>query len=237
MSTNSGDELRSIDRLNEPDARQRNLVVVDPKTGLQRAKTAADHHLSIAPYELDGHVPNEVVTQYEVARNLYLYAWFVWRFYNVAEAKLLTTLEFALRRALPASELREFKNERGFRSTGLLVLLRFVQEKGWIQSDQFAVWRERRRARATDEADLALIREMEEKGLSEIAVDQDSIDVDGYDLQWDFAEHLSSSLPSIRNAYAHGSPMLHNFVLESFDNVSTIINSVYDPRRVDDSAG
>jgi hypothetical protein len=45
----------------------------------------ADHHEQISRYALHAGLPQEIVEQFEMARNVYLYAWFVYRFYPVAE--------------------------------------------------------------------------------------------------------------------------------------------------------
>jgi len=58
----------------------------------------ADHHELISAYVLHAGVPQEIVLQF--ARNVYLYAWFVYRFYPVAEHQCLACLELALRERL-----------------------------------------------------------------------------------------------------------------------------------------
>ena len=50
----------------------------------------ADHHELISAHVLHAGVPREIVLQFETARNVYLYAWFVYRFYPVVEHQCLS---------------------------------------------------------------------------------------------------------------------------------------------------
>jgi len=94
------DTLRPLEKLCEPDERARFLVRIDSRTGRSRPATAADQHGAVIDYRLNSTVPEEVVVHFETAKNLYLYAWFVFRFYPVAEQQALASLEFALRERL-----------------------------------------------------------------------------------------------------------------------------------------
>lgn len=50
------------------------------------------------------------------------------------------------------------------------------------------------------------------------------------DLQdYDYLSVLLKHIPSTRNDYAHGSDMLHNQVLHSFEVVSELINQLFPP--------
>jgi hypothetical protein len=91
------DGLKSVDKILVPDSRNLRRGIIDPVTGEQRLVNFEDHHRFIEQYSLGSYVPDNVATQYDVARNLYVYAWYEYRFLNVAENKALTVLEFALR--------------------------------------------------------------------------------------------------------------------------------------------
>lgn len=54
-------------------------------------------HARIAEITLNDHVPEAIRTQFDVARNLLLYAWYVYRFTTAAELHAYSTLEIALR--------------------------------------------------------------------------------------------------------------------------------------------
>lgn len=89
------DALRTATDALSPDARSLWLSVRSgPNVGrfdLQRRCEA------LSNYGLHDNVPEEIRIQYETSRNLFLYAWFVYRFHTVAETHALSTLEFALR--------------------------------------------------------------------------------------------------------------------------------------------
>jgi hypothetical protein len=92
------DALRDPKQATDPDARSEAFAVLDPE-GIRKA-TLADSHGAIRDFVLNPAVPNSIMVHFETAKNLYLYAWFVYRFYPVAEQQALTALEFALREKL-----------------------------------------------------------------------------------------------------------------------------------------
>lgn len=58
-------------------------------------------HAEIADLVLAPSVPERTRIAFDTARNLYLYAWHVYRFYPAAEMQALSALEAGLRQALP----------------------------------------------------------------------------------------------------------------------------------------
>ena len=85
-------------------------------------------------------VPREIVLQFETARNVYLYAWFVYRFYPVAEHQSLACLELALRERLK-EEIRTGKI-KGKRPT-LYPLLKYAVEHELVRNEGFSAWQNR----------------------------------------------------------------------------------------------
>jgi hypothetical protein len=49
--------------------------------------TLAERYADVSQFELIQSVPLNVRVHFETAKNLYLYAWFVYRFYPVAEQR------------------------------------------------------------------------------------------------------------------------------------------------------
>jgi hypothetical protein len=94
------EKLRLAEYVGEPDPRNTMFVRIDRTNGTARPIELADHHEQISAYALHAGVPQEIVLQFETARNVYLYAWFVYRFYPVAEHQCLACLELALRERL-----------------------------------------------------------------------------------------------------------------------------------------
>jgi hypothetical protein len=92
------DEFRAISDLNLPDLRQRALAILTDDGA--RPKELADQYAAIAPLELVPQTPLEIRILWDTARNLYVYAWHVWRFYPIAAMQAFATLEYALRARL-----------------------------------------------------------------------------------------------------------------------------------------
>jgi hypothetical protein len=97
VNTVTADALKPLNEVFTPDSRHSIFVILDPKTGSIRPKTIEDHYSVIKNFNLDNTVPEEIYTHFETARNLLLYAWFVYRFIPVAEMQAYSSLEFALR--------------------------------------------------------------------------------------------------------------------------------------------
>src|SRR5438309_3090633 len=72
-------------------------VRMDPADGSWRPIELSDHYAEILSCSLNASVPENISQQFETARNVYLYAWFVYRFYPIAEHQSLACLELALR--------------------------------------------------------------------------------------------------------------------------------------------
>src|SRR2546426_803333 len=90
--------LRPVEYVCEPDPRSLSFVKMDPCTGEFVPLTIQDYHQAVSQFTLNAKVPEEIVHQFETAKNLYLYAWFVYRFYPVCEHHALACLELALRK-------------------------------------------------------------------------------------------------------------------------------------------
>ena len=85
----------------EPDSRACMAVAVRSDGNVSMV-TLEERHAGVSQFELTLAVPLDVRVLFETAKNLYMYAWFVYRFYPVAEQQALATLEFALRQRLAA---------------------------------------------------------------------------------------------------------------------------------------
>lgn len=92
-----GSRFRELGLVHEPAPQRRGYVVIDPTTGTTRPRTLADHHRDIDALALPATVPEDLREHFDTARNLLLYAWFVWEFIPVAELHAYGTVEMALR--------------------------------------------------------------------------------------------------------------------------------------------
>ena len=220
------ERLRPAEYVCEPDPRSTMFVRIDRINGTSRAIELADHHEQISAYALHAGVPQEIVLQFETARNVYLYAWFVYRFYPVAEHQSLACLELALRERLK-EEIRTGKI-KGKRPT-LYPLLKYAVDHGLVKNEGFSAWQNRGETNSRHRVEMEKVREASEKNLTEITWDESDIQITAEDLDWDYVKMLPDLLRRLRNEYAHGSTDLHNWALRSFQIVSEIINQLYQP--------
>lgn len=214
--------LRPVECICVPDPRSTMWVRIDRAAGTMRPVELADHHENIAALSLHAGVPQDIALQFETARNLYLYSWFVYRFYPVAEHHSLACLELALRDRLK-DDIRAGKVGKSGRKPMLRTLLKYAVAQNLIKNEGFQVWRNRGEINARRK-----ICEMPEKNLTDISWDDSEPEVMAEDQNWDYANMLTDTLPYIRNKHAHGSTNLHNLVLLTIQNICEIINQLYE---------
>lgn len=219
------DQLCNADTALMPDARSVSTVALRPD-GSTSMVALAEHHADVAQFELLPTVPADIRIHYETAKNLYLYAWFVYRFYPVAEQQALITLEFAMRERLALS----YPDKYGLASKwvpSLTKMLETARKDGLISnagmraSERWAL--RRARDRVSDEATRRLI----ESGAAFVEYDLDGVVPEQQDYRDDALKIFTETLPEIRNIYAHGSSMLHSTVLGTFEIVTDLINQLF----------
>ncbi len=231
------DGLKSVDELLQQDIRNTYLHRYDPSIGSFRQTTIEEHHANIAGMSLSQTVPESIATQYDVARNLYQYAWFEYRFYVEAEAKVLTVLELALRTRIDEVDLEQYVKERkaqakaaktGFnRKMGLKLYIEYSRDRQLISEDGFSANEHLPYRRAKQRYEWELTQRMRAQGLNEIEYNEDDISITDEDRTRNHIEHLVNSINKLRNNYAHGTTTLHSSVLGTFVDVRDFINQVY----------
>jgi hypothetical protein len=122
------ERLRPPEFACEPDPRNTIFVRINLTDGTSQPIELADHHEGVSACVLHAGVPEDIVIQFETARNVYLYSWFIYRFFPVAEHQSLACLELALRLRLK-EEIRTGKI-RGKRPT-LRPLLEYTITHGF----------------------------------------------------------------------------------------------------------
>jgi hypothetical protein len=125
--------LKPSNALLESDARFCGLVFHSAETGELRPMCIDDLRSMVASIELTEHVPPAIREQFDVARNAFVYSWFVYEFATLAEQQCFAILEMALRHRLdPAAP-------NTTRSPGLDKLLRAAVKRGWLRRGDFLV--------------------------------------------------------------------------------------------------
>lgn len=221
------DKLRSPDRVSEPDSRTHLFVQLDKRTGLVSPRVIEDQFQAIVGFVLNDSVPDEVLIHFETAKNLYLYAWFVYRFYPIAEQQALASLEFALRERFPDFVVAEKKKHRMGWEPGLKQLLGYAIKEGFVRNEDFSTRERWARKRAERRYIYERREEMRRTGINSLEIDPSKAIVTQEDLDFDRLQVFLEVVPTIRNDYAHGSATLKNDVLNSFEFVSEIINQIY----------
>lgn len=219
------ERLRPINYVCTPDPRSVSFVTPDRQAGGWRQLEVTDNHRAASTYNLNAAAPEDIKVHFDTARNLYLYAWFVYRFYPVAEYHALACLELALRERYEKEIPKKYFGRS--KHVSLKPLLRYVVDKGDVKNEGFRRWHEAAERRARYRYQTEKLDEMHEKGLEQIELDDSEVIVTDVDRNWEYIKVITDTLPKLRNHYAHGTKMLHNQVLGTIQIVSEIINQVY----------
>ena len=222
------DQLRQPEKIYDPDPRHSHFVKLDFKTGQRRNRVIDDQHEAISCFTLNEYVPVDIATHFETAKNLYLYAWFVYRFYSVAEQQAFASLEFALRERFPDFVGEEKKkHKRGF-EPGLKQLMGYAINEGFVKNEGFSTREYWARMRAVSRYKHQKSEEMRNAGVESWVIDESEAVVTQEDLDYDWLGDIQKIIPKIRNLYAHGSWHLYPApVRHTFEIVSEIINQLY----------
>jgi hypothetical protein len=224
------DLLRTIDSLHEADIRNSFFSRWDSAASAFGPVAVSEHLADVASFSLSTTVPQSIQIHFETAKNLYAYAWFVYRFYPVAEQQALTSLEFALRERL-AQEVARSTRVGARLPRGLKNLLEEARDRGLVSNDRFPWIQERALQRARQRAEFQQIEEMQALGLTTVEVDYSNVEPLPEDFDQDWIGTFIHTLPRIRNTYAHGSHVLHNSVLRTFEIVGELVNQLFDPAK------
>ena len=122
------EELKKLEEITLPDRRNTYYVLINQKTGQQRKYCFQDLYDIVKSIELHEDVPEDVRSQFNIARNIALYSWFCYPFHNIADMKTFSTLEMALRVKLKKQDTR----------TSLFHLIEMSVKQGLIKDKHFS---------------------------------------------------------------------------------------------------
>lgn len=194
-----------------------NVRIADPR---MRQQSLEERIHYIAQFMLSDQVPEEIRIHFETGRNLFVYAWHVYRFHMVAEQHVLATLEMAVRSRLEAQP--QFTAPRG-----LSALLRAARAAGLIANHRFVARYQWAFERARWRYDLAEMERMVREEIDECIIDHTNVTPTDEDLSYDWLEQFIGALPKLRNMHAHGSSALHPAIGRSFEIVVELINQLF----------
>lgn len=208
--------LRPFEYINAP----------DPRTALF-SKKLVDYHKDVSTISLNDNVPREIALQFETAKNLYLYGWFVWRFFTVSEHHAFLCLELALRSRYKDSIPKKYFPRS--KTPELKALLRYAMDSKDINNEEFETWRRITFRKARSRYKHNKLQEMADKNLNCIELNYDEVAICEEEKDWNYVQMLSEILPKQRNEYAHGSTSVNMFhgPLDTIRIVSEVINQIY----------
>lgn len=193
------DGLKPLANLLDRD--ERNGTLVRSPSGQPLSKR--DFYEAIGRYELASNVPKDVRVQFDLARNLFVYSWFVYRFSSPAQAQAYAALERALKCKLADAQI-------GFPKRATLSrLLEKIISLGWLRDSDFPHLFDTRRSQDTEG----------------IGIERVQYDPDGAD----FVSKLPKILPQLRNSYVHGDATIVGPItgFMALDAATNIINALY----------
>lgn len=191
------DLLKPVDAVTTPDVRWQHFAGLDQSTGEFVRHSLEYRHALIDSIYVNDVVPAAIREHFEIAKNLLLYAWFVYRFITVAELHAYSTIEMALRERAQSEGLAT-RAVRGGKEKPLMLrdLLDLAVERQWVVDAGFEVDR-------THKERLAQDREIFRQLGAGIAMTEDELDAQRY------CKILQETIPVLRNSLAHGSGMIH----------------------------
>lgn len=216
------DALRDEKSVLLPDPRSESFAVID--SGQVRPASLQDQQRLIASFVLGSAVPLKIRTHFETAKNLFLYAWFVYRFHPVAEQQALASLELALRERF--AQTKDENKGTGYWS-GLAALLKRAQAGGLIRNQTIRNREKWARELACERYRRDALLEMISSNAEEMVLHDADVQPTREDLAYDWIGTFVESLPRIRNTHAHGTSMLYPNVTRTFEIVSDLINQLY----------
>jgi hypothetical protein len=195
---NECDQLRLPDSVCEPDSRTHFYVNYDKRTEQTSPKIIKNQYEAVACFVLNDTVPENITIHFETAKNLYLYAWFVYRFYPVAEQQALASLEFALRERFPDFVESERKKRPKSGGPGLWMLLDHAIKNGSVRNDMFAARERWAWRRAEIRHSFEKMQEMMAAGIESMGWSESEVVVTQEDLECDWLRIFQENIPKIR---------------------------------------
>lgn len=208
------DGLKPLNELLSADERNLYYVRCNQSTNEFENNSIEAHYADIEVYSLLASVPDDIATQYDVARNIYSYAWFEYRFFNVAEAQVLTVLELTLKDRIGKENIKAYIKKRSadtYSETGkkinlkegLKTYMEYCRDNQLVSSSGFSAWHRypmQQTRNIAEQAQFAWVAaEMERTGKTEIEVPDIIIEKLPPDESYDHVQHLINHVNKIRN--------------------------------------
>ncbi len=201
------EEFKKLSEITNPDVRNTNYAVLDPELREFRSMTLKDIYNSVARIELSASVPEDIRSQFNVAKNLAIYTWFCYPFHQSAEFRAYATLEMALRIRLGHKE----EDKVGFRK-----LLDEALKKDLFKDSEFSGFKRRQQI---EDPMKQFIKFLQEEG--------HKINITPSPPRKTHSELMVEGLPIGRNYLAHGTNALHPGSLGTLETCADMINQLF----------
>lgn len=230
------EKLRTLESLAFPDPREAGFgrgIADQNCLSAENQKHLVKRIQIIDQFKLIDAVPEKIQVQFETAKNLFLYAWFVYRFYPVAERQALSTLEMGLREKLdpqipPYDKTKGSSNYRN-RSGHLTLapLLRYVHDEKLVVNEDFELWWHRVKMNAKSRRNRMHAEKLLNEEVDSIVFDDDDFTIEEQDKDYDYFGPLTKLLPKSRNTHSHGTSSIWPPGTVIFEITQTILNKIY----------
>ncbi|TLS77969.1 hypothetical protein FE236_02445 [Mariprofundus erugo] len=218
------ESFKLLNEVDRPDPRMEMYAIVNKRTGESRPRTLDDHYEAVAKFELSSSVPEDVRSQFNVSKNVLLYAWHSYSFFSVASQHVLSVLELAMKERIGEENIKRI-------GRGMFRYLDFIIKNEWVKNEDLSAWHRRPFEAAMHEYRLKKSEEMHEKGLKEIELDFREIEVPDEN-NFDYLGALQETLHKIRNEYAHGTTTLYPYTTyKFFELAEEFINALFDDKN------
>jgi hypothetical protein len=209
--------------MDDADSVRNGVTAFEPDPRMQH-QSLQDRCQVINSFSLAPYIPQSIQIHFETAKNLYLYAWFVYRFHMVAEQHAFSTLELALRERLIEIGAINRENDRLPGLSGMLKIARsndLVSNERLTGRNDWAMRIARNRYKHNE------MGRMIEDGISQLVIDESLAVPTEEESNFDWISHFIEHLPVQRNSHAHGTTSLYPNVLWSFEIVTELINQLF----------
>lgn len=213
-----------------------NILQPDVRTEMMGVQSIEKFYENIKSYQLGEHVDEKIRVQFDTIKNLYLHAYFVYRFFPIVSHQLYVTLEHALRECIGEKQLNDFRKSKNKQlpkkgpkfSRGLKLCMTYIVENELIKNEDFSAWQHGKKQRSEQVYSRKISEVIDSKNLDSYEWNEDEIDYENVVYEYDYLKVVLESTTGIRNSLAHGSSMLSPTPIIEFDIASTIINKVYE---------
>lgn len=205
---NEAEILRSPENILLPDPRRKNMSI-------------ESLHSKLSKIDLNPNIPEVISIQFETAKNLFLYSWFVHRFHHISDLQAIATLELALK-----SRFDELKIEYWSRATLWKYLDKAVSHDLIVPED-IPGYFESARNKAKQRNFKEQLKRLIDENLKELEYDESEVLPVLKDFNPNQLSDTFANLVQARNTFAHGTTTLLIPNLNILLLTKSLINALY----------